>query len=236
MDEWTALIDAKPLPGDPLAANILTNPMIGLLAIEFASRRRMRLNGRVERATDGRLLVHAQQVYANCPKYIQARQIEGTPGTELNPSIVHVATGLNQSQQQWITQADTFFIASAHPAGGADASHRGGHPGFIQMLDDSALLWPDYTGNMMFNTLGNIAVHPQSGLLFLDFATGSTLQMTGQAQIIWDEALVQPYPGAERLVRYSISQVIETAQRLPWCWEFMSYSPFHPEVSERGHE
>lgn len=227
IDEGTIHIGAAPTVSDPLHDNLRTNSDVGLLIMEFTKRRRMRVNGRAELQPDGSFYVHTQQVYANCPKYIQARRFEViTP--EQNTSDVSRTDRLTTKQQQWITQADTFFIASAHPEGGADASHRGGNPGFVTIADDNSLIWPDYIGNNMFNTLGNIDVNPKAGLLFLDFATGSTLQLTGEANIIWDAAQIAKYKGAERLLSYRIEQVLEIDEKVPLRWEFDSYSPFNP--------
>lgn len=124
--------------------------------------------------------------------------------------------------------ADTFFIASFHPETGADASHRGGHPGFIRVVNAGKILFPDYSGNNMFNTLGNITANPNAGLLFIDFENGSTLQVNGQASVIWDQDRVEEFAGAERLVEFKIRQVIEIANAVPLRWKFSGYSPFNP--------
>ena len=81
---------------------------------------------------------------------------------------------------------------------------------------------------MMFNTLGNIAANPQTVLPFLDFDVGSTLQSTGEANIVWDAAHIAKYRGAERPLSYRIDQALEIDDQLPICWEFESYSPFNP--------
>ncbi len=228
VDQATIHIGAAPTWSDPLHDNLRVHSDVGLLIMEFATRRRMRVNGRAELQPDGSFDVHAQQVYANCPKYIQARRFEVIAPAEQNTSSVSRTEMLTAKQQEWLRHADTFFIATAHPAGGADASHRGGNPGFVASPDPNTLIWPDYVGNMMFNTLGNITSNPRSGLLFLDFNTGSTLQLTGEANIIWDEEQIARYKGAERLVSYRIEQVLETKNWLPLRWEFESYSPFNP--------
>lgn len=93
---------------------------------------------------------------------------------------------LTERQQDWITAADTFFIGSAHVQAGTDASHRGGNPGFVQVHDSRTLRWPDYAGNNLFNTLGNLNVEARAGLLFLDFEHGHTLQLTGSATVSWE--------------------------------------------------
>ena len=135
---------------------------------------------------------------------------------------------LREEQQQWIRAADTFFVASHHPDGGADASHRGGHPGFVHVLNANRVIWPDYSGNTMFQTLGNIASNSQAGLLFIDFESGSTLQLTGKARIIWDRERTARFPGAERLVEFDLEEAIEIAGASPLGWRFMGHSPLNP--------
>jgi hypothetical protein len=107
-----------------------------------------------------------------------------------------------------VASSDTFFIATAHPEAGADASHRGGNPGFVEVSGDgTTLLWPDYSGNAMFNTLGNLVADPSAGLLFLDGKRGGALQITGAAEILWDGPDVRRLPGAERAVRFRVAEV-----------------------------
>lgn len=228
IDKHTVRINARPAAGDPLGDNLVANNAVGLIAIEFATRRRMRLNGRAEVAEDGVITIHAEQVYSNCPKYIQARRWRGrSPEVDSTPAVRRQST-LTQDQQRWIREADTFFIASHHPDGGTDASHRGGHPGFVHVLDDHYLIWPDYSGNIMFQSLGNIAVNPQAGLLFIDFERGQTLQLTGRARIIWDQEHTAEFPGAERLVEFDVDEVVEIAGAHPLDWRFLDYSPENP--------
>ena len=114
LDPQTVRIDARPALGDPLAENLGVGGLIGMLVIDFATRRRMRLNGSAEVRSDGALYIHARQVYANCPKYIQAREWEHRnvgPGTA--PAIRRDPY-LTKQQQRWIRKADTFFIASGY--------------------------------------------------------------------------------------------------------------------------
>ena len=99
---------------------------------------------------------------------------------------------------------------------GADASHRGGRPGFAEVAyGGRQLTFPDYRGNRMFQTLGNLTINPRAGLLFVDWETGSTLQLTGRAQIVWDAQAVAPRPGAERLVEVTVGAVREHQRALP---------------------
>jgi len=227
LDKSTVHISAIPTPDDPLFKNILTHSEVGLIAIDYASRRRMRLNGKAEVKSDGTLIVSAEQVYSNCPKYIQARSIKSI-AQEMLPASSSYSTQFTEAQQRWIAKADTFFIGTANPAHGADASHRGGQAGFITVESRDKIIWPDYAGNMMFNTLGNIAINPNTGLLFLDFEQGRTLQLTGTAEVIWDGAEISKHKGAQRLVSFHLTKVIEKENALPLQWQFESYSPYNP--------
>lgn len=229
LDERTVKIDATPYPGDPLAEALQgADTKIGMIAIDLATRRRIRLNGEAERRPDG-IYVRTQQVYANCPKYIQARELEtggAEPGLRVGDALR--SRGLTDEQRRLVSNADTFFIASAHPEGGADASHRGGNPGFVHFLGENVLEFPDYSGNTMFNTLGNIAVNPSAGLLFLDFEGGGTLQLTGEARIVWDAQRAARFAGAERVIGFRVGEAVESRGAVPLRWRFESYSPFNP--------
>lgn len=230
IDERTLRIDAEPITGDPLSDNIKAEAQVGILAIEPATRRRMRLNGHVLTREQGGITIAADQVYSNCPKYIQAREWEvgaHVPEDQAT-SGPRRSSSLNGSQQQWIAQADTFFIATAHKQAGADASHRGGSPGFVRVLNDNALAWGDYSGNGMFQTLGNINANPNAGLLFLDFERGSILQLAGRAQVVWDAGRAAEFAGAERVVEFHIDDVIETRNATRLRWRLIDYSPFNP--------
>jgi len=219
-------IEAGPSAGDPLSENWRISPHAGLLAIDLVTRRRMRVNARLDQSHDDGILLRVDQVFSNCPKYIQRRVEE--PGAPRQPTgeTVHSAA-LTDPHREWIAAADTFFIASVNPGEGADASHRGGAPGFVRVEGDR-ICWPDYQGNMMFNTLGNIAAFPRAGLLFPDFATGRTLQVTGRASINWDPAAAAQVRGAERLVELTVEDVVELqGSGLPRM-ALVDYSPHLP--------
>ena len=199
--------------------------------IDLETRERMRLNGPAVVGPDGEIVVHAREVYFNCPKYIQKREVTGAgaAGTgRAGAAGVTRADVLTPEQRAWIATADTFFIASAVPGGGADASHRGGNPGFVRVRDAATLEWPDYSGNTMFNTLGNITVNPNAGLLFLDFESGDTLQLTGQAAVVWEPERAAKYPGAERMVEFHVEQAVQIAHAVPLRFRFLQYSRFNP--------
>ncbi len=224
-DGHTVEIRAAPFSGDPLHEVWQDGTDVGLLAIELSSRRRMRVNGQLTRQCDHVMAVTVHQAYANCPKYIQAREWEQIA---VPPRQSRQSGNLSRPQQKWIEQSDTFFVASAHAEAGTDASHRGGAPGFVRVADEVTLIFPDYPGNNMFNTLGNLALNPQAGLLFIDFSSGNTLQLTGTAKTLWDVDRAVLPPGAQRVVEFIVTSVIETPQNIPLHWHFLEASPFNP--------
>jgi uncharacterized protein len=189
---------------DPLAVVLGGEADVGLLLIDPATRRRMRVNGRARPDGAAGLEITTREVYANCPKYIQPREV-ALPARATPP--VRLGSSLDAGQMRRLADADTLFLASRHPVAGADVSHRGGAPGFVHVTAPDRLVIPDYSGNMMFNTLGNLAADPRAGLLLVDFEHGGTLQLSGRARIEWDRAAREGMPGAERVVEFEIDQV-----------------------------
>ncbi|HSB60729.1 MAG TPA: pyridoxamine 5'-phosphate oxidase family protein [Vicinamibacteria bacterium] len=228
VDDKLLLVECLPSPADPLARNLGARAELGLLAIDLATRRRLRLNGRALLDPERGIFLAVEQAYGNCPKYIQARRLDPPEASLAAPVPPERSPVLTRRQQALVAGADTFFIASFHPEGGADASHRGGAPGFVRILDDRTLAFPDYPGNNMFNTLGNLAVQPRAGLLFLDFASGDTLQLTGRARLDRDPAAVAAFRGARHLVvNFAVDEALET-RGAGVRGRLLEYSPANP--------
>jgi predicted pyridoxine 5'-phosphate oxidase superfamily flavin-nucleotide-binding protein len=226
LDERTVAAQRSPTRGDPLAQVFDTEHDVGMIAIEPASKRRMRINGRARQVAD-RLVVHTEQVYANCPKYIQARDVDAHgPAGAAGPAAESPV--LSPDQRAWIAAADTFFVATRAAGLGADASHRGGHPGFVAVTGDRQLTWPDYVGNSMYMTLGNLELDPRAGLLLLDWERGRSLQITGHARIDWDPQRAAGVPGAQRLVDFEVERVVQIDGAVPLRWTAPEYSRFNP--------
>jgi predicted pyridoxine 5'-phosphate oxidase superfamily flavin-nucleotide-binding protein len=229
LDSRTIRIEGIPAGGDPLRTNLRKSPFVGLIAPDLSKRRRLRVNGRLGTHSDGAILIHVDQAYANCPKYIQRREglqeLFGTSGR-----LAQASARLQPKHYDWIGRADTFFLATLSPGEGADASHRGGMPGFIK-IEGRELVWPDYAGNAMFNSLGNIVLHPWAGIVIPDFQTGATLQLTGRAAIDWNPLRSQTLPGAERLVKFTVEKVVELEGAFPTGLRLVEYSPFNPSLN-----
>ncbi|GGU41672.1 pyridoxamine 5'-phosphate oxidase family protein [Streptomyces lavendofoliae] len=206
--------------GDPLSAALAREGTpVGTIALDPRTRRRMRLNGTARPGPHGGLAIDAERVFSNCPKYLQKRELYD-PGAGSGSTPVTYGSRLTPAQADLVRAADTFFVATVAPGGAVDASHRGGNPGFVTVASPTALSWPDYPGNAMFLTLGNLAADARAGLLFLDWATGTTLQLTGTARTLFD--------GGDRTVRFTVDRVAEAEGASPLRWSAPEYSPANP--------
>ncbi|MAY30316.1 MAG: ferredoxin [Aurantimonas sp.] len=205
---------------DPLAATLASGNEIGMLGIALASRRRNRLNGFLRPEGTG-YVIDVHQSFGNCPQYIHAREWRRVDAREAPPAWRF--DRLQPSHKAWIAAADTLFIGSgvradgSGTAGGFDASHRGGEPGFVRVATDGSLQIPDYPGNNFFNTIGNLIRDPRVGLLFVSFETGSLLQIAGRARIDWNAAGSDD-PQARRMIRVAIDRVVERQGALSLRW------------------
>ncbi|WP_433832139.1 pyridoxamine 5'-phosphate oxidase family protein [Actinoplanes sp. CA-015351] len=187
-------------PGDPLHG-ISAGQKVGTTAVDFARRRRVRINGELTVAAGGLLLIDVEQAFGNCPQHIHQRVLtpDGADGLVASGA-VRRGTSLEAADVAVIRAAGTFLLGTMHPERGADASHRGGPAGFVGVDDGGDLWWPDFPGNNLFNSLGNLAVSDEAALLFPGFDTGSTLQLSGTARVEWGQA--------GRVVRFHPEQTV----------------------------
>ncbi|MEJ6123537.1 pyridoxamine 5'-phosphate oxidase family protein [Vibrio sp. 2-Bac 85] len=168
---------------------------VGLLGIEFISKRRNRLNVIITDINQKNIQVKVLQSYGNCPKYIQLKILVTNP--HYDAKLTSSTVSLTQNIQELIINADAFFIASRFDDGqalnnrGVDISHRGGVAGFITINEKGQLLVPDYVGNGFFNTLGNLLENPIASLLFCDWQQGHAYQITVSSEILWSEQSLQ---------------------------------------------
>jgi uncharacterized protein len=189
VDPTTLAIHARLPEGDPLHG-LPARQQAGLVVVEFAARRRVRVNGTLTEVGRDTLAIEVEQAYGNCPQYIHQRVLAPVdPGQRdrVEAGDIRRDAVLRPADAELIRGADTFFLGTRNPERGSDSSHRGGTPGFVR-VDGDRLWWPDYPGNNLFNSFGNLAVDPEASLLFLDFNAGRTLQLSGTAEADWDAA------------------------------------------------
>lgn len=233
-DPRTLEIDAWPAEEDPAAEGLSVGSRVALLGIELPTRRRNRMNGRVADVGVSGFTVAVEQSFGNCPQYIQRRDYTARRPAQF-PEIEPFATD-DARALDLMRNADTLFVASATPPGqpgigtGLDVSHRGGRPGFVMIGADGAIEIPDYRGNRFFNTLGNLLAYPRAGLLFIDFASGDLLQVTGAAEIVWDAPQLDSHPGAERLWRVKPAHMVRQRGAFPLVLGEAEFSPLLVET------
>jgi predicted pyridoxine 5'-phosphate oxidase superfamily flavin-nucleotide-binding protein len=234
-DPHHLVVSAPIHEGDRLRHNLRIGAPLGLLGIQFETRRRNRMNGTVEAIDDTRFAVRVRQSFGNCPQYIQAR----APAlAERLPEAVEAEREgalLSRRAADLVGRSDTCFIASASQAPGDDGraegidmSHRGGKPGFVRVIAEdrvTVLTLPDFRGNFLFNTLGNIVANPHAGFMVIDFASGDVLSLTGLGEVVFDGPELAAFAGAERLLRFRVAEGVFLQAALPFRWSEPALSP-----------
>ena len=127
-----------------------------------------------------------------------------------------------------------FFLATADAEGRPDCSYKGGDPGFVRILAPDRLVFPDYDGNGMFRSLGNVEVNPHVGLLFLSVgAKPARLRVNGAARVLRNDPQMTQWPGAQLLVEVTPSDIFpncpryipELAQKAPSTYVAQAETP-----------
>ncbi|MBP6109723.1 MAG: pyridoxamine 5'-phosphate oxidase family protein [Rhodocyclaceae bacterium] len=229
-------INAVPESGDPVRDALEIGDSIGVLGIELPTRRRNRVNGKIVQRSASQLSLEVEHSFGNCPQYIQVRHAttaDDSSATDEKPTqdaAAEILSVLDDAARALISAADTFFVASYVDVGGTkqgrqvDASHRGGKAGFVR-VDGNVLTIPDFAGNLFFNTLGNLHSNPRAGLVFVDFASGDLLQLTGRTEIVMDGAEIASFQGAERLWRVEVTKLVRRRAVLKLRWNLDNFSP-----------
>lgn len=239
-DAWATFVEGRPgfissptrtalafaaLPHalDPAAEGMVDGAPVGLLGIEMHTRRRNRMNGVFTRQGEG-FRIDVDQSFGNCPRYIQLRDV----GFERDPQAPFTGQAkwldaLDPAARSLVEGADALFVASYADRAErrqVDVSHRGGKAGFVRVDDDGTLTIPDFDGNLFFNTLGNIVLNGKAGLLFVDFASGDMLQMSGDAEVVFDSPEIAAFQGAERLWTFKPRRIVRRPAGLALRWTF----------------
>lgn len=226
-------VDLRQLVSTPkaiLVDHLKHSRQLGALFIELPTRRRYRVNGKVKLIAQGFELV-VEEAYPNCPKYIQKGELRLTENVDKPEPRLTKGNQMDTTLLTWIKSVHTFFVASSSESGEIDVSHRGGTPGFIQILPSGVLKIPDYKGNGLYNSLGNMFTNPNAGLLFIDFENGNTLQLTGQTDLLFEETAPDDLArttGTGRYWFFKTEEWILTKHHHTAEWQLQEYSPMNP--------
>ncbi|GAB4822838.1 hypothetical protein N2152v2_009884 [Parachlorella kessleri] len=166
---------------------------------------------------------------SSCPLAGELTGMVGQRPAAVQPAAASLPAATNSTQQQLQHQQRQQQQRQEQGAlaFGCDISLRGGMPGFVQVLERGAVLkWGDYPGNYMFNTGGNLLLQPTAALLFLDFKTGDTLQVSGSADVLHGDMSL---PGSKRAFVFRVHDYVHVTEALPITTrDQVDYSPFNP--------
>ena len=127
-----------------------------------------------------------------------------------------------------------FFLATADARGRPDCSYKGGLPGFVRVLDPTTLAFPDYDGNGMFRSLGNILVNRHVGMLFVNFETPDRLRLNGVATLHDDKAALSAHPGAQLVVRVTVERIFPNCPRYIHTMKLVEHSVYAPRADQEA--
>lgn len=223
--------DAVPTNDILLQNSKVPGTALSMLGIDLLKRVRHRINGAagVSDNDKAEILFNVLEYSPNCPKYINRRQLlpMGPNALPIVPNAKRAErTSLNEEDMEMIRFMDTLFIGTHNPGGGADVNHRGGKPGFVRVLDSNKIIWPEYRGNGMYFSSGNLECNKEAGVTMIDFENGDILQMSGFAIVDWEHT--GELDGATRTITFTIRDVVRIHGATDYRWELLDYSPYNP--------
>ncbi|KAJ5478966.1 hypothetical protein N7530_004475 [Penicillium desertorum] len=220
-----------------------TGKMVSGLAIDLENRRRVKLHGRMVygRMVNGSLsdgdegqaqvVVHIEGSLGNCPKYLNKKHI--VPA-QPEPKLISDSPQLSATAIELLSRADTMFVSSSHEATTMDTNIRGGPPGFMRVESNNAsgavLVYPEYSGNRLYQTLGNLETTPLAGFVVPDFDSGNVLYFTGSTEILVGKDATAIIPRSNLAVRVTIAAAIFVENGLSFRGEAGDPSPYNPSV------
>ena len=139
---------------------------------------------------------------------------------------------IDADDRAFIERMDMFFLATADAEGRPQCSYKGGEPGFVRVIDEHTVAFPNYDGNGMYLSMGNALVNPHVGLLFIDFVSErpARLRLNGEASIDPRDELMASYPEAQFIVRVHATQVFPNCPRYIHRMALVERSRFVPQA------
>jgi uncharacterized protein len=141
-----------------------------------------------------------------------------------------VSNVIDAEDKVFIEGLDMFFLATADEQGYPNCSYKGGEPGFVRVLDEHTVAFPNYDGNGMYLSTGNVLANPNVGMLFISFERGRRLRLNGVASIEEDDELMESYPEAQFIVRVRTREVFPNCPRYIHKYQLVERSRFVPKA------
>jgi uncharacterized protein len=136
---------------------------------------------------------------------------------------------ISDHDKAFIESRDMFFLATADDAGLPNCSYKGGEPGFVRVVDEHTVAFPNFDGNGMYLSMGNLLVNASVGMLFIDFERGHRMRLNGTASIDPNDPLMQDYPEAQFIVRVRAREVFPNCPRYIHRYKLVERSRFVPK-------
>lgn len=146
---------------------------------------------------------------------------------------VKVHDTISIEDRAFLERLDMFFLATVDDEGQPTCSYKGGDPGFVTVVDDRTLAFPNYDGNGMYLSMGNIAATSGVGMLFVDFEQQRRMRVDGVAQLVADDPLLERYPEAQFMVRVAVRRVYPNCPRYIHKYQLVERSSFVPRQAIR---
>jgi len=143
---------------------------------------------------------------------------------------VTVRSVFKDEDRAFIERSAMFFIATADAEGHPDCSYKGGLPGFVRVLDERTLVFPDYDGNGMYRSWGNVLVNPHVGMLFIDFENPARLRVNGTAQVSAEDPLREAFPGSVFIIRVTAQKGFPACPRYIHKLQLIEHSAYAPRA------
>ncbi|KAF2128863.1 oxidoreductase-like protein [Dothidotthia symphoricarpi CBS 119687] len=172
------------------------------------------------------LIMKIEQSLGNCPKYLNQYKIE--PAL-LSSELVSQGPELSDAGKALIEQCDMFFLTTSTQID-MDTNHRGGLPGFVRIISSNQIIFPEYSGNRFYQSLGNLLANDRIGLTFPNYETGEVLYTTGTATILVGTDAARLLPGSNLAVQIRLEETIFVKRGLPFRGERKLRSPYNPLV------
>lgn len=239
-----ALLDST--PQGELARPVATKQkFISGVSIDFDSRDRVKVMGRLltgeardydDKVGEIQLAMAVQESTGNCPKYINKRDVRAHVPS---PRLVSHSLPLPQQAVDLIHKTDIIFISSTN-GDSMDTNHRGGPAGFVRVASNEAaredgsggmvLVYPEYSGNRFYQSLGNLYLNPKIGIAVPDFETSNVLYLTGTAELLLGEQAATVMPHCKLALQIRVHAARLVADGLPFRGRLGEMSPYTPPV------
>ncbi|MDP9224660.1 MAG: pyridoxamine 5'-phosphate oxidase family protein [Actinomycetota bacterium] len=141
-----------------------------------------------------------------------------------------VGDTISDGDKAFIERLDMFFLATADEHGRPNCSYKGGDPGFVRVVDEHNIAFPNYDGNGMYLSMGNVRKNRNVGMLFIAFDTGHRLRLNGEASIDENDPLLEEYPEAQFVVCVRAREVFPNCPRYIHRYQLVERSRFVPRV------